>query len=317
MKTIGFVSSEMAHEKRRGIIPKHIEDITHKNQIYIEEGYGKVLSISDEEYEKVGAHIVSREEALSQDIICDLKIGRADYLAALSPAQTILGWVHAENNEKLVELLLERQLTVLAWEEMYAAGRHVFWRNNELAGEAAVLHAFTLFGKLPEECHVALIGRGNVALGAHKMLSALGAKVKVFNRDTIGELPNELGNFDVVVNGVLWDKSRTDHLLTKKDLQKFNGPAMIIDVSADEGGAIETSKATTFDQPTYVIENVIHYVVVHTPTIFHHSASESISREVSKYIDDLLDTKYSENKVLANSLIIQDGMIIDKKLKEY
>lgn len=316
MMTIGFVKSQMAHEERRAILPKDIEAINNKESIFIETGYGETVGISDAAYQKAGVHIVSREEALSKDIICDLKIGRAEYLNQLSPGQTIFGWVHAENNKELVQLLLDQKLTVIAWEDMYEKGRHVFWKNNELAGEAAVLHAFTLFGKLPRECHVALIGRGNVAMGAHKILSALGADIKIYNRDTVAELPNELATFDVVVNGVLWDKSREDHLITKKDLKKFKYPAMIIDVSADEGGAIETSKPTTFDDPTYLVDNVIHYAVVHTPTIFHYSASDSISAEVSRYIDAVLEDKVVEDEVLANSVIIKDGQIVDEKIKK-
>lgn len=315
MKTIGFVISEMKHEERRGILPKHIEKVNNKKQIFIEEGYGESLSISDEDYINVGVNVVSREEALKQDIICDLKVGRAQYLDQLSSNQTIFGWVHAESNPELVKLLVGRKLTVISWEDMYANGRHVFWRNNELAGEAAILHAFTLFGKSPSECHVALIGRGNVAMGAHKMLSALGAEVKIYNRDTVGELPNELESFDVIVNGVLWDKSRKDHLINKKDLTKLKRPAMIIDVSADDGGAIETSQSTTFNKPTYLVDGVIHYAVVHTPTIFHHSVSDSISSEVSKYVDKLLEGKTADNKTLSDATIIKDGKIMDEKLK--
>lgn len=315
MKTIGFIISEMENEERRGILPKHIELIKNKKQIYIEEGYGDVLGLSDEDYKKAGVNVVSRAEALKQDIICDLKIGRANYLDQLSAKQTIFGWVHAESNEELTQLLMDKELTVIAWEEMYHQGRHVFWRNNELAGEAAVMHAFTLFGKLPRDCRVALIGRGNVAMGAHKMLSALGADVKIYNRDTVAELPNELEDFDVIVNGVMWDKTRSDHLINKKELKNLKQPAMIIDVSADEGGAIETSKATTFSEPTYIVDGVIHYVVVHTPTIFHSAASESISCEVSKYVDALLEGKIANNKVLADSVIIEDGTIIDEKIK--
>lgn len=316
MKTIGFVISKLEHEERRAILPKDIEAINNKESIFIETGYGETVGISDAAYQKAGVHIVSREEILTKDIICDLKIGRAEYLNQLTPNQTIFGWVHAESDKELVQLLLDQQLTVIAWENMYKEGRHVFWKNNELAGEAAVLHAFTLFGKLPSECYVALIGRGNVAMGAHKMLSALGADVKIYNRDTVAELPNELATFDVVVNGVLWDKSREDHLIAKEDLKHFKYPAMIIDVSADEGGAIETSKPTTFDNPTYMVDNVIHYAVVHTPTIFHYSASDSISAEVSKYVDALLEGKVTTNEVLANSVILQDGQIIDEKIKK-
>lgn len=316
MQTIGFIISEMENEERRAILPKDIEAIKNKSAVFIEEGYGEILGITDEAYKKVGVRIVSREEALSKDIICDLKIGQADYLKELVPEQTIFGWVHAESNQELVQLLVDKKLTVIAWEEMFEAGRHVFWKNNKMAGQAAILHAFTLFGKLPTECHVALLGRGNVAMGAHRVLSALGAEVKVFTRDTIDGLTDDLGEFDMVVNGILWDKSRDDHIIYKEDLKKFKHPSMIIDISADEAGAIETSTQTTLDAPTYVEDGVIHYSVNHTPTMFSHSVSESISVEISKYADLLIDGKAKELQVLANAIIISDGKIINEKVKQ-
>lgn len=317
MKTIGFVKSTLEHEARRALLPSTLKNIKQPTAIFIEEGYGEVLGFEDDAFAEMGAHIVSRSEALQQDIICDLKVGNADYLTDLNPHQTIFGWVHAENNPKLVDVLLENKLTVIAWEEMFHAGRHVFWKNNWLAGETAVLHAFTLFGKSPAECKVALIGRGNAALGAHKMLSVLGADVKIYNRDTVGSLPDELGDYDVIVNGVLWDKSRNDHLIYKKDLKKLKSPAFIIDVSADEAGAIETSKPTHFDNPTYEVEGVLHYVVNHTPTIFKYTVSESISAEIAQYLNELIGGLANESDVLAEATIIHDGHIQDKKLKKF
>lgn len=316
MKTIGFVMSKLAGEERRAILPEDLEKIKNKQAVFIESGYGDVLGIEDEAYKKTGVQVVSREQALEQDIICDLKIGRADYLKDLTANQTIFGWVHAENNRELVDLLVNKKLTAIAWEEMFDAGRHVFWKNNLIAGEAAILHAFTLFGKLPRDCRVALIGRGNVAIGAHKMLSALGAEVKLFTRETSPNLPNELADFDMLVNGVLWDKSRTDHLINRADLKNFKKPAMIVDISADEAGAIETSQPTTFADPTYLVDGVLHYVVNHTPTIFSYSVSETISREISKYIDILVEEQVSANQVLTGAEIIKDGEILDQKINK-
>lgn len=316
MKTIGFVKSELENENRRALLPENLKEINHPSALFIETGYGEALSIQDVAYEEMGAKIVTRTEALKQDIVCDLKVGRADYLNDLTAEQTIFGWVHAVNNPELVDLLVEKKLTVIAWEEMFKSGRHVFWENNLIAGEAAILHAFTLFGKLPSETKVALIGRGNVSMGAYKILSALGAEVKIFNRETVRNLPDQLGDFDIVVNGVLWDKSREDHIIYRKDLKKFNLPAMIIDISADEAGAIETSHPTFFNDPTYEVDGVIHYVVNHTPTIFSDSVSRSISNELANYLDDLIEDQVNENEVLAVAKIIEVGNIIDNKIKK-
>src|SRR5690606_3339659 len=160
----------------------------------------------------------SRHEATSKDVICDPKIGDADYLSDLEAGQIIFGWIHAVQNKFITDNILKRKLTAIAWEDMYEKGRHVFWRNTELAGEAAVMHAFTLYGKAPYECNIALIGRGNVARGAYKILSSLGANVTVYDRRTQKLLREEIDNYDVIVNGVLWDVYRGDHIIYREDL---------------------------------------------------------------------------------------------------
>ena len=165
MRTIGFVKSTKENEKRITLLPDHIDMIKNKDFLYFEKGYGELLGHSDQEYIDHGAHIVSKSEALKKDIICDPKIGDADYLSDLKEKQTIFGYVHALQNLDVRNKIIDNHLTAIAWEDMTEDGRHLFWRNNELAGEAAVMHAFTIYGKMPYECKVAVIGRGTAARG--------------------------------------------------------------------------------------------------------------------------------------------------------
>ena len=138
MKTVGFPISRKENEYRRASVPVHLKNIEHPELLYFEKGYGEVLGIEDSEYEACGSYIASHDEVLSKDIICDPKIGDADYLEELDH-QTIFGWIHATQNRDITDKLLASGLTAFAWEKMFQKGRHVFWRNNELAGEAAVL----------------------------------------------------------------------------------------------------------------------------------------------------------------------------------
>ena len=317
MKTIGFMISKKKNEKRRALLPSDIEHIRNKEYLYFEENYGVALGIPDEEYIKSGANMDSRENILTKDIICDPKIGDATYLDQLKKNQILFGWIHAVQNKELTDFLVENELTAFAWEDMFEGSRHVFWRNNELAGEAAILHAFTLYGKLPSECKVAILGRGNIARGALKILGSLGAEITVYDKRTENLLNSELSNFDVIVNGVLWDIYRKDHVINKSDLKRMKPESMIIDISCDESGAIETSKPTTISDPIYVIDGVIHYVVDHTPTIVYKSVSKSLSKEVCKYIDDFIEDKEKQNKVLYDSLIIEKGKIKDRRINDY
>lgn len=315
MKTIGFPISHKENENRRAIIPEHIVNIEHPENLYFEKGYGEVLGIDDNEYIRCGCHICLREECLKKNIICDPKIGDADYLKQLDAGQTIFGWIHATQNKRITDILIERKLTAYAWENMYHKNRHVFWRNNELAGEAAVLHAFQCYAKMPYETKVAVIGNGNTARGVIKILNMLGAEIMQYTRKTEKLLQDEIENYDVIVNCVLWDITRKDHIIYKEDLLKMKKDSMIIDVSCDRNGAIETSIPTTIESPVYLMNGVLHYVVDHTPSIFYKTFSRNNSEVVFPYLEALmLDT---QEQVLSQALIIEKGKIIDQSLRKY
>lgn len=314
MKTVGFPISHKENERRRALVPEHIHSLAHPEQLFIEEGYGQVLGFSDEDYAQRGVRIASREEVLRKDVICDPKLGDGDYLSELHD-QTVFGWLHAVRNREIADSLIEGGLTAYAWEDMNENGRHSFWRNNEIAGEAAVAHAYMIHGVFPYNTKVAVIGKGNTARGAVKMLSSMGADVTVYDRRSEALVREELPRYDVVVNAVLWDTRREDHIITREDLGRMKRGAMIIDISCDRAGAIESSVPTTIDEPTYFVEGVRHYVVDHTPSLFYKTASESLSEEVVKYLDLLVEGR--EDEVLAAAKCIERGAILDRRIIDF
>ncbi len=170
---------------------------------------------------------------------------------------------------------------------MYKKGRHSFWRNNQLADGAAVIDAFRLVGKLPQNKKVAVIGRGNVAQGAIELLNQLGVNVTVFNRQQEDLFREELPMYEVVVNGTL-----------------------LIAASCDEHGAIESSIPTTMKEPIYTMDGVIHYAVDYTPSIFFQESSQFISTVVATYLDDLMSGK--SNQVLEEALITKEGQLASR-----
>ena len=315
MKTVGFLISMKENENRRALTPKSLQLINHKNCIFIEQNYGEVIGYSDKEYVSAGCSIATREEILKKDIVCDLKISDAEYLDDLSPGQTIFGWIHAVQNKTIADKIIANKITGIAWENMFYMGRHIFRKNNELAGAAAILHALPLYGCLPDDMKVAIIGRGNVAKGALTILTRLGADITTFDRLTEKLLQKELGKYDVIVNAVLWDTTRKDHIIYKTDLPRLKKGAIIIDVSCDRNGAVETCVPTTIENPTYTIDGIMHYAVDHTPSIFYKSGSKMISDVIAGagYIDNLITGELDE--VLTNAVIIKDGVVVDKKTR--
>jgi len=314
MNTVGFPISHKENEKRRALLPTEVVNISVPGELFFEKGYGQILGYSDDDYMAVGANVVSREQVLQQSIICDPKVGDADYLEQLS-GQTVFGWIHAVQNRSITDKLLNNKLTGYAWEDMFEGGRHVFWRNNELAGESAVIHAIQSYGRLPYETKTAVIGRGNTARGAIKILNMLGAEVMQYERKTEALLREEIGKYDIVVNCVLWDTTRKDHIITREDLKRMKPGAMIIDVSCDRNGGIETCVPTTFENPTYTIDGIMHYCVDHTPSLFYKTFSHNNSIVIYPYIEQLITNQ--PGKVLENALIIKEGKILDKRIIDF
>lgn len=314
MKTVGLPISLKENEKRRTLLPKDLIKIKNLKQIYIEKGYGEVLGLSDKDYTDLGVNVADRDKILQKDIICDPKIGDAEYLHRLNN-QIIFGWVHAVQNRNITDEIIAQKLSAYAWEDMYEGGRHLYWKNNEIAGEAAVFHAYMCHGVFPNKTKVAVLGRGNIARGAIRVLNYLGAEVVVYDRKTEGLFRKELPNYDVIVNAILWDTSRKDHIIYKSDLKKMKRNALIIDVSCDRAGGIESSIPTTIENPIYIVDGITHYVVDHTPTLFWKTTSESLSENFVQFIDLLIEGK--ENEVLKNAKIFEKGEILDKRIIQF
>ena len=313
MKTIGFPISHKENENRRALLPEDAARVACACNLVFESGYGDVFDICDDEYRRIGAKIGSRADVLSCDVICDPKVGDADYLGDLRN-QTIFGWIHAVLNRDITDKIINGQLTAYAWEEMYEGGRHVFWRNNEIAGEAAIAHAYMVHGVFPYSTKVAVLGRGNIARGAIRALYSMGADVRQYDRHSESLLQKELSEFDVVVNAILWDKLRKDHIICKEDLKRMKRGAMIVDISCDRAGAIETSQPTTIANPTYMVDGVRHYVVDHTPALFYKSTSNAISAVLPPYLDSLAKEDWCGN---AAAMIVKDGQILDINIKKF
>lgn len=314
MKTIGFLLPELNHENRRVILPKNIKMMNNPNLVFIEKNYGNVVGFSDKDFIKLGANVVDRDEVLKCDILIDHKLSESTFASELSRPKILFGWAHAAQNPSFTNPVIEGKHTVYAWENMFYKNHHILYKNNEIAGEAAVFHALTYLGS-KENLKIAIIGNGNSARGAMKTLHQLGLDYRVFARKDESEFLEEKFNYDVIVNCVLWDISRKDRLIYKDDLLKFKPGSMIIDVSCNSGLEVETTIPTTLDNPVYTVNNVIHYTATNTPSLFFKDISTILSDTLTPYYELLMVD--GNNQVLDGCKIISNGVIIDEEVKHF
>ena len=318
MKTMGLLISHKNGERRRAILPERVAQLAHPGQLYFEQGYGASVGRSDAEYIAAGAHVVSREDALRCDIITDVKLGDADYLETLNDGKILFGWAHAVQGTRFTSSVLDHGHTVVAWEEIYEGGRYIFYRNREVAGEAAIMHAFRYCGKMPYDTKVAILGNGQTAKGAMRILHGLGAEVDVYPHKLEKLFMKNMFMYDVLVNCVMWDTSRTDRIIYKEDLKRMKPATLIIDVSCDPHLEIETSHPTTIDEPVYTVDGVIHYAVDNTPAMYPVTITKVLSEGIAKYMDILIEREiadYPEN--LKKAAQIVDGHILDERITDF
>lgn len=313
MKQIGFLIPKKNCEKRRALLPKHLSNVKHVDRLVFEEGYGQVLGLSDLDYIQTGAQIASRKNVYECPIICNPKPTIHD--ACFAEGKTLFGWIHAVQGRQITDLLVNHSMTAIAWEEMYEGNRYVFWRNREIAGEAGVLHAFQIWGRLFYESKVAIIGRGMVATGAIRVLERLGCPVTIYNRQTSPQLRFELDRYDVIINAVLWDVFQKEHIIYREDLKKMRPGSMIIDISCDEAMGIESSRPTTVEDPVYYEEGVLHYAVDNTPTVFYKSGVNAISEVICHHVDSLIEGR--TDSILEKATIIREGKILDQRIIDF
>ncbi len=311
MKTIGYLISHKNNERRRALLPKDAPLIQHRSRIVVESGYGEVLGYSDADYESRGVSVAERNQVLKCDALVDVKLGDADFLAQISPRKTLIGWAHIVQKAAFTDAAVAGQHTVLAWENIAEKGRYLFYRNRELAGETAVLHAFSYYGRMPYDCRVAIIGNGMTARGALRILSGLGARVDVYTRKLEQLFREKMTEYDVIVNCVRWDTCRSDRLIYRSDLRRLKRGSMIIDVSCDPCLEIESSRATTFDDPVYTLDGVLHYAVDNTPAMAYRTVSELISSGFSPYVDAIVTSNPLPS--LEQAYVLRNGIVLDKE----
>jgi N5-(carboxyethyl)ornithine synthase len=317
VRDVGFVTTSKENERRRALTPTDAARTRHPGSLLFESGYGLALGFNDEDYVAAGARVVSQAEAWGCPVVCSMKTPEPREVLLLGEGQTIFGWMHAVQSRGTADMLVDRRMTAVAWEDMFEGSRHVFCRNNALTGEAGVMHASLCWGRTVGGLKAAVLGYGNVGTSAARTLERMGAEVTVYKREDEATFRREFGRFDVIVNAVLWDVLRSGRLLWREDLARMKPGSAIFDFSCDDNLEIETTRGTTIADPVYVVDGILHYAVDHVPALVWQTASESISTEVCRFVDSFVEGSEDESDVLRGATIVRGGEILDRRIIEF
>jgi len=349
-------TSRKVDERRVPIHPEHLkrlpEDI--RKQLIFEKGYGAPFQISDDQISELTGGIATRNELLvdlgsviiAKPILSDLQ--------ELKDGGTLWGYPHCAQQVQITQTAIDKKLTLIAFEDMYVwhpngqMGRHTFYKNNEMAGYSAVIHALQLMGidgHYGNQRKVIIFSFGAVSRGAIYALKAHGfrditiciqrsdhevreevldvhyARLRKGNDDESrlivvehdgSERPlSELINeSDIIINGTYQDTDDPIDYVKEDEKSVLKPGTLIIDVSCDEDMGFYFAKPTTFKDPIITIDKVYYYAVDHTPSYFWESASRSISAALVVHVPSVISGRSAWNDTIKNAINIDKGTIV-------
>lgn len=326
------------------------------HEVYVERDAGKDSHFSDEDYVGAGATIVYRPEEVygRAEVVCRVSSLNLEEVQLLAPGSTILGFHHlAVAPRPLLDQLLERQITAIGYEllecDTEECRRPVLTSQSEIAGRLAVTMAARLLeheeggrgiilggvaGVPPAT--VVILGAGTVGLTAAKVAGSLGAHVIVLDSNpqrlrvaislcsqhlaTAVASPRNLRRYtaiaDVLIGAVMIPGGRTPYLVTEQMVGSMKRGSVILDVSIDQGGCVETSRPTSLDSPTFKVSGVTHYCVPNMTTNVPRTASRSLTIASITHLltlaDAGLDKALTFHPGLARGVYLYRGKIVNE-----
>lgn len=300
---IGVPKEIKNHEYRIGLTPAAVREyITHGHQVMVEQNGGAAIGFTNEDYEAAGATIVAdpKEIFAKAEMIIKVKEPQPDECKQLREGQILYTYLHLAPDPVQTKLLAEAGVSAIAYETVTdnRGGLPLLAPMSEVAGRMSIqagAHNLeksrggsgTLLGGVPgvEPGRVLIIGGGVVGTQAAKIAVGMGAEVTILDRSlprlrelddlfdgrvkTIFSTVDAIDTFsrqaDLVIGAVLIPGAAAPKLLTREHLSNMRPGSVVVDVAIDQGGCFETSKATTHQDPTYVVNDVIHYCVANMP----------------------------------------------------
>ncbi|MBK7907802.1 MAG: alanine dehydrogenase [Gemmatimonadetes bacterium] len=348
---IGIPKEIKTNENRVSLVPAGAEALVAAGHtVYVEQSAGEGSGFTDEQYTSVGAKILPTADAVwkEAEMIIKVKEPIAVEWPRMRKGQTIFTYFHFAADEKLTKAHMDSGATCIAYETVELANRDLplLIPMSEVAGRMAVQEGAkyleklyggrgVLLGGVPgvPPAKVVILGGGIVGVNAAKMAAGLGAKVIILdtslprlrylsdvmpanvqliysNRANILEA---IASADLVVGGVLLPGAKAPKLIRKEDLKTMRPGSVIVDVAIDQGGCVETIKATTHENPVYTVDGIIHYGVANMPGGVPRTSTLALTNATLPYALKLANKGWKqalrEDPALVKGLNVVDGKI--------
>jgi len=316
---IGIPRESKESELRVSLVPRDVKKLVESDHsVFVESNAGISAGFSNEDYLKAGAKI--EDSVWNHELIVKVKAQAGD---PVEKGQILMAYLHVEKDQSplLLRKLLEKSALSYAFEEirdrngkrlvtlgfeggvvgMYE-GLRVFGAVLEEAGEK------NLFKSLPEikktgkekayfalsklclkrKINIAIMGDGNVSRGAQEVLGKAGIVPQILREDKTLHMERFLPALDILVNAVTWEPGQP-HLVAREMLKLMKKTALIVDISCDEKGAVETCTPTIWGNPTYKKEGITHFCIDNLPAAIPRESSIHLSSMILQFVLSVAD----------------------------
>ena len=351
---IGVPKEIKNNENRVALTPAGVAEMKKNGHtVYVQSTAGENSGFTDEAYKQAGAIILPTIEAVYDiaDMIMKVKEPIASEYELIKKDQLLFTYFHFASSEPLTHAMIERGAVCLAYETVEKTDRSLplLIPMSEVAGRMSIQEGAKylekpmkgkgiLLGGVPgvAPANVVVLGGGVVGTQAAKMAAGMGAKVTIIDvnltrlRYLADVMPanvttlmsnhynirEAIAQADLVIGAVLIPGAKAPHLITRDMLKLMNPGTVVVDVAVDQGGCIETCTPTTHENPTFVIDDIVHYCVANMPGAVPYTSTLALTNATLPYAIQLAnegwETACTKNEELRKGLNIASGKIVYK-----
>jgi alanine dehydrogenase len=349
---IGVPKEIKNNENRVALTPSGVAELKDRGHtIYIQSTAGDGSGFEDEEYISAGASILPTIEQVyaTAEMIVKVKEPIEQEYSLIRPNQLLFTYFHFASSEELTHAMIRAKAICLAYETVEKSDRSLplLVPMSEVAGRMSIQQGAKylekpikgrgiLMGGVPgvKPANVLILGGGIVGTQAAKMAAGLGASVTIMdvslprlrvlddimpaNVNTMMSsrynIQQELPHTDLIIGAVLIPGAKAPKLITRDMLKLMRPGTVMVDVAVDQGGCFETTKATTHENPTYIVDDVVHYCVANMPGAVPYTSTLALTNATLPYVLQLADKGWQrackENKELLLGLNVVSGKVV-------
>jgi alanine dehydrogenase len=355
---IGIPKEIKNNESRVGMTPAGVFELTkNKHTVYVETNAGFGSGFFDQDYKDAGAVILNTpsEVYAAANMIVKVKEPIQAEYDLIKPHHVVFTYFHFASSSELTNAMIKTGAVCIAYEtvESEDGSLPLLTPMSEVAGRMAIQQGAkylekpikgrgVLLGGVPgvPPGRVLVLGAGVVGIQAAKMAAGLGAHVTIMDinmkqlryvndimpNHVVTEFSSEynirkrITNHDLIVGGVLIKGAKAPKLITRDMLKDMRPGTVIVDVAVDQGGCVETSKPTTHEHPTFIMDDVVHYCVANMPGAVPYTSTLALTNVTLPYVMKLANLGWEKacekDQTLAKGLNIVNGKIVYKEIED-